>query len=364
MAPRPIIRRPAIRRGPAVLLLLTFQGIALAQGIALVASGPPDSSQLGPIVWTTTGAFGVWLGFPFVQLAVVNALAPHSGWGRRVAMHVAGYVLFATVCIATKLGLRFVAGSLFGPGMSPHESIEAAVWWEAQSDLVIYMAMAALWSFVHASSERRKAETRAASLEAALGRTRLEALSAKLEPHFLFNALNTVAALMYEDLPRTERLLAGLGDLLRASLQAGQATWKLGDEREHTRKYVELAEARFGDRLRFRWHERPGVAEVQVPRFCIQGLVENSIKHNADRLGVLSIEAEASRASGRLLIVVEDDGLGFQESGREGRSRGVARLEETLRILYGSQATLELARGAGGGARVTVVIPGEALEAA
>jgi LytS/YehU family sensor histidine kinase len=219
------------------------------------------------------------------------------------------------------------------------------------------VGLAALWSPLHAWEERQQAALRAAQLEAQLAEARLQALAAQLDPHFLFNALNTVSAVMYEDLGRTERLLSHLGQLLRAALAPGGPTWELAEECAHAGRYAELLQARFGDRLAVAWEVAPGLERARVPRFAIQTLIENAVKHNQERLAPLTVRVRAGCADGRLRIEVEDDGQGFGPAPASGR--GLARLEETLRLLGGERAALERSASPSGGARVALTLPRE-----
>ncbi|MCA9695846.1 MAG: histidine kinase, partial [Myxococcales bacterium] len=334
-------RAPVIRARPALGLLALFLGVGLAQGVAvrfaLVAEGA-SLAEHAPIVGHLTGALAAYLALPIVQVATARAPGPRVGWPRFAATHLVGYAAFAAAHLALMLALRAGLDCL---GVdTPSRPLGFQALWEVQSDLIVYTGLATLWILLRAWDERRAAALRAAKLEAQLAAARLDALTAGVNPHFLFNALNTISAVMYEDLPRTERLLASLGALLRASIGPGGATWTLAEERDHTARYVELLAARFGERLRVTWAIEPGLSDLSVPRFALQSLVENAVKHNQDRAAPLSIELRGAARAGELILEVADDGRGLSPAAVEARG-GLSRLAETLALLHGPRARLE-----------------------
>ena len=360
-------RRPRIALRPALWMLALCLGVGLVQGAA-VQIGMSAQGWTGPsyvvFVGQLTSAVGAWAALPAIQFAVLNASGPGVRWPRIAAFHVAGYLGFTAIHIAVLVVLRALGRRL---GLTlPSSTATFRILWEAQNDIIVYGSLAGLWTVLHAWERLRTEAVRAAQLEARLTAARLDALVARLDPHFLFNALNTVSAVMYEDLPRTERLIAGLGELLRATLSPGAgAAWTLAEERAHTERYLELVTARFGERIRVSWHAMEGLGEARVPRLAVQTLVENAIKHNRDREAPLTIRIDATKdaTDGAFIVVVSDDGRGFSADALNGAGRGLDRLEETLRLLHGDEGWLERTAAPGGGARVTLRLPREASEA-
>jgi LytS/YehU family sensor histidine kinase len=158
---------------------------------------------------------------------------------------------------------------------------------------------------------------------------------------------------MYEDLPRTERLLGSLGQILRATLAPGSVTWSLAEERAHTERYTELLLARFGDQLSVSWQTPPAFEQERVPRFAIQTLVENAVKHNQDRVSPLAVKISCAREGALVCLTVEDDGRGFAPTAES--NGGLERLRETLRLLHGERGQISL--GGSPGARVELRFP-------
>ena len=339
-------RWPRIRGRVALVLLPLFTGVGLVQG--LMRRNEPGSAPV--LAWHITGALAAWFAFPAVQCAVLNA-SPRLP--RAVLAHVSGYLAFAGVHVVMMLLLR----ALFD--VQAPQPFATQIAWEAQADLVLYAALAAGWSLLRANHERQERDLAAARIASQLAEARLAALSAQLDPHFLFNALNAVGACMYEDLPRTERLLESISRLLRESLECKSPTWPLARERAHTERYLDVLSARFGpERLEVSWHLAEPTTSLLVPRFAVQSLVENAVKHNRARRERLSVRIETLIEAGHVSLTVEDDGLGFPTRFEPPPERGLERLRETLHLLFGPAARLELTARTPTGARVTIALPG------
>jgi two-component system sensor histidine kinase AlgZ len=183
----------------------------------------------------------------------------------------------------------------------------------------------------------------------------LAALQARMNPHFLFNALNTVAALVRSDPPAAERAVESLSDVLRKTLQ--RATGKLSsveEEVDFVREYLALEEHRWGSRLRVVWDVDPSARLLEIPPLILQPLVENAVKYGIGARvegGTIHITV---RRSASLVVCVDDDGEGFPRGWREGT--GLGNLRERLRTLYGADASLDVSTNSTG-ARVTVTLP-------
>jgi signal transduction histidine kinase len=206
----------------------------------------------------------------------------------------------------------------------------------------------------------RDRELRTARLEGALARAQLRALQAQLQPHFLFNTLNTIASLIPEDPTAAEELVESLGDLLRAALRdGGRDEISLRQEIELLDQYLRIQERRFHDRLRIERVFAPDLGDTLLPPLILQPLVENAIRHGVAARpvgGTVTVRTERSDES--LLLTVEDDGPGFGPE-RDAASSGVglANTRARLEQLYGAKAALKTGNRAGGGAYVSVTLP-------
>jgi signal transduction histidine kinase len=217
------------------------------------------------------------------------------------------------------------------------------------------------WALVagaHALHYYGRSRARAAEIEAQLGHAQIELLRAQLQPHFLFNALNTIAELVHEDPERADRMIGRLSDLLRATLDAGdRPVVTLGEEIDLARQYLAIQEARFGSRLNVSIHIQPECEAALVPHLCLQPLIENAVRHGlAPRAAGGTLRIEASRRGDALVVSVEDDGVGWTgEAPREGI--GLSNTRARLRSLYGDQASIALVRREDTGAIARLTLP-------
>jgi LytS/YehU family sensor histidine kinase len=206
----------------------------------------------------------------------------------------------------------------------------------------------------------REREVQVAKLSEQLASARFTALQAQLNPHFLFNTLNTIAVLVRDDDRKgAVSIVEHLSELLRSTLtrhRANEVT--LGEEVELVRQYVAIEQARFSDRLRPEFRIPDSLLSAVVPSFALQHLVENAIRHGVARrteAGSLIITAE--RDGDVLQLTVGDDGIGIDLQLTPPAGHGIETTRERLRALYGSRASLEIARRAEGGTIATLRIP-------
>jgi signal transduction histidine kinase len=235
-------------------------------------------------------------------------------------------------------------------------------WGAVQPGALLYHGFVLLaWSLLYVGANARfdldAARERAARAEALAREARLRALQSQLEPHFLFNTLNAVSTLVVEGRnAEATRMLSRLSEFLRLTLDAGDAPEiPVAEELEFARRYLEIEQVRFGDRLRATVDASPEAMGALVPALVLQPLVENAVRH-----GVLPREeggrvaVTVSVAGGRVCLSVSDDGPGPGEA-RPGV--GLANTEARLAELYGPRASLTLDRATGGGTVATVELP-------
>jgi len=224
-------------------------------------------------------------------------------------------------------------------------------------DVAIYAAVAATVLVLDARREARARELAAARLKAHLAEARLHALRGQLQPHFLFNALNSVSMLV-----RAERgaaaleVLAELGELLRAVIAdpAGHEV-RLSDEIDFNRRYLALEKVRFGERLRVSFDCTPELGGALVPNLVLQPLVENAVRHGvAKRAGAGEVRVRAFRDGARLAVEVWNDG---PPPGPAGAGTGLRTTRGRLASLYGDEQELSLAAAPDGGMVARVSLP-------
>ncbi|HEV3201739.1 MAG TPA: histidine kinase [Bryobacteraceae bacterium] len=200
-------------------------------------------------------------------------------------------------------------------------------------------------------------ELKATQLEARLALSQLEVLKMQLQPHFLFNTLHAISALMYRNLEGADRMIARLSDFLRLTLDsAGVQEVTLKREMEYLDKYLEIEQVRFGERLEVRRAIDPGALDLLLPNLVLQPLVENAVRHGiAPRAGGGQIEVTARVDQSTLVVEVLDDGPGPTGEIREGL--GLSNTRARLEQLYGKECRLELAGAPQGGFRARLIIP-------
>ena len=206
----------------------------------------------------------------------------------------------------------------------------------------------------------RERELRTSQLQAQLVKARLQALKSQLQPHFLFNTLNSISALMLTDVEAADRMITRLGDLLRISLEtAGTQMTTLSRELEFVNCYVEIEKVRFEERLKVSIDVAPETLDASVPHLLLQPLVDNAIKHGISRLvagGEIRISATADDAD--LHLEVRDNGPGVREVAPfPSNGVGLRITRERLETIYGEHQSVELLTLPEGGAVARVSIP-------
>jgi LytS/YehU family sensor histidine kinase len=185
-------------------------------------------------------------------------------------------------------------------------------------------------------------------------------LNAQLQPHFLFNTLNTIAEMVHHDADKADHMITSLSDLLRRALELGaRQEISLGGEMDLLQRYLDIQRVRFGDRLQVSCHVSDAARGATVPVLLLQPLVENAIQHGLSRrAGTGHIDIHANTANDRLLVTIRDDGEGVSDAALGGRERvGLGNTRARLEALYGSDHRLNLANAPQGGAELTVDLP-------
>lgn len=205
----------------------------------------------------------------------------------------------------------------------------------------------------------RRGELRGAQLSAQLAEARLQALRAQLHPHFLFNTLNAISALVHRDPEAADRMIARLSDLLRMALEdLGVQEVPLAKEIEFLKRYLEIEQTRFADRLTVSLEIAPETLGARTPYLILQPLVENAIRHGiAPRAQPGRVKISAKREDGFLVLEVSDDGPGIVSSGSLREGVGLSSTRERLEKLYGGRHRFEAKNDTGGGFVARLSIP-------
>lgn len=313
------------------------------------------------LVSELTASLGAAIAF-FVVIVPMCRRWPLRGpdWPGHLVPHAGGVVAYSLLKTLLMWALRVVAFPVVGLGSYDYGDLVFRFPMEGAGDVVGYVILAAAVHVWGAWKRSREREVRTARLEAQLAAARLTALKSQIQPHFLFNTLNTIASLVHEQPETADRMITRLSDLLRRTLDApAAAEVTVREEAESLHEYLEIMRARYGSRLRVDVEVDPDVRRACVPPFLLQPLVENAIQHGvAERLDGGSIRIAFGRSGDRLAVRVEDDGPGLGDEGEVPRGGvGIANTRDRLRILYGTEASLSVEDRAGGGVVSLVTIP-------
>jgi LytS/YehU family sensor histidine kinase len=221
----------------------------------------------------------------------------------------------------------------------------------------LYAAISGISYAIQTQRRARENERRALRAEAGLSAARLDALQHRLHPHFLFNALHPVAALVRQDSAQAENAIEKLGEMLRYTLQEDIGnTVPFAEEWEFTRRYLDFEQLRYGERLRVTTAIDPGCMSCSAPLFAVQTLVENAVRHSiATRPEGGRIEITARTDDESLFVKVRDDG-GNGLATQDGSHIGLRALRERLNAVYSAGAQL-LVESNPAGFEVSLVIP-------
>jgi anti-sigma regulatory factor (Ser/Thr protein kinase) len=289
-----------------------------------------------------------WIAVFAVTLALAWFFPLEDGrWKRSVPLLLA--------CGTVLLYLRLAVLPLLGPT----EPGPVALLDLFPTNLMAFMSEAGAGYAVFYHFRSRDSEEVANRLQAALARANLQLLETQIDPHFLFNTLNSVAALIQRDAEGAVELLRGLQRLvLRADAAAAQQTIAVAEEMELVRVYLAIEQRRLGSRLRVQWRVEPEAARAALPRLVLQTLAENAVRHGVAplRRGG-TVEIGARREGSRLHAWIEDDGagLGAPRPGRGGI--GMSNTAARLRHLYGADHAFHVRERPGGGVRAWIDIP-------
>jgi two-component system, LytTR family, sensor kinase len=322
----------------AILALLFGVYLGINQIIDL--RGRPDIAAWKPLVWEISSVVVIFALVPFiVRFERRFRLDAHPRW-RAFVPHAAAALVFSALHIAGILALREVAYGIAGQHYD-YGNLPVRAFYELQKDLITYTIILVV---IFANREfriRRTGELRAAELAAELSQARLKQLTAQIEPHFLFNALNAISNRMHEDVDAADRMISDLGGLLRAAYDSdSHVPVPLGRELEWLRGYASMMTERFRGHLSFELKVAPGLDSVEVPRLLLQPLVENALKHGlAAGRGNLSVDV--SRQGKMLHYTISDDGVGIGDTTIKAGT-GLSNVQRRLELLFPGTHTFGL----------------------
>lgn len=238
-------------------------------------------------------------------------------------------------------GMRHGVYALLGERYT-HEAWSNVLFYESIKLILFYGLWIGLIFGFDAFARTQEQRQRLLALQKSLAEAQLAQLKAQLRPHFFFNALNTISALMQVDVPRADRLLSRLADLLRATLQWGdQETTSLREEMRMLELYAQIMQERFADRVALTWNIDSAALGGTIPALLLQPLLENAFKHGVERSrDAVRIQIEARRDGEQMRIAIRNSGPVLGPDRQEGV--GLRNCRERLSVLYGDAAKLQL----------------------
>jgi two-component system, LytTR family, sensor kinase len=350
-----------VRKWLLLFAVWTLVGLAFASQFNLTQSrrGYPVSWQSEIIMALADWYVVAVLSIPALWLAS-RFRFDEKHWRRSLAIHLAGSAGFAVLWVALRVGVEQLRRLLLqAPLVDPYEMFH---WTLARSfyfNLLVYWIIIGTSAAVDFYRKYRDRELRALELEKLLAQSRLEALQAQLNPHFLFNTLHAISSLMHDNVEAADRMISRLSDLLRLALDSvDQQEVPLRREVAFLQKYLEIEQTRFGDRLKVNIDIAPDTWDATVPNLILQPLVENAIRHGIAPRAAAGCVAVTARCDGHQLhLEVRDDGVGLAtpQPAREGV--GLSNTRARLRHLYAEAHRFELKNAEGGGLAVRLSIP-------
>ncbi|HEX8285439.1 MAG TPA: histidine kinase [Pyrinomonadaceae bacterium] len=318
------------------------------------------------LAWQMSAVVINALSTPLVLRLARRYRVERQTWRRSLPLHLLAGAAVAAVCTTYHIVLDFAFAGKLGTLM-PAE-LPRIVFVNIDKNLLVYAIIVVVSHAIDYYQRYREGELRASQAQ-------LQALKMQLHPHFLFNALHSISALVHTDPEAADKMIARLGDFLRLTLESSAAqVVPLRQEIEFLNCYLEIERIRFRDRLTTRIDVDPQVLDCRVPNLILQPIVENAIRHGvSQRTAPGHVEVRAERAGSSLRLEVRDNGRGLPEGatpaaapGTKGGGVGLANTRARLQRLYGAAYSFELANAPAGGAVVTLEIPlqGSASEGA
>ena len=331
---------------PARLLIwlgvfVTIGGLLTSYRYLEARADGEDIPFLDPLINEMSSAIGA--GLLFWALRAFCLRFPL--WGRprleRLGLYALALLLFSILHTTWNWVLRLALFPLAGLGSYDYGVMPTRYLMELGMDAVAFVTMVLIVHGWQRLKLARGRELRAAQLESSLARAELQNLRLQLQPHFLFNALNTISSTMYQNPAAADEMIGKLAELLRASLRQGPADEvPLADELELLGAYLAILEARFGERLAIEIEVGPECRQVAVPALLLQPLVENAIRHGraeAEGKGWVKVSArrrEGADGGGQLELEVENDLPAEPAKPKESGGFGLASVSERLRLLH------------------------------
>lgn len=338
------------------LVGLFFTSQVLVQE-AYMEKAPP----LGKVLFMQLSICYLWaLSTPFALWLARRYRIEWQNWIRRIFLH----IVLGTLLVGSMLAIHYIMFMpVFGYSdrITPFKDFQY-VFYNLDRQLCIYWLMLSISHVINYYNRDKQGRLQAAQLRTQLVQSQLEALKMQVHPHFLFNTLHSISALLNKDVGSARSMIARLGDFLRLTLEnVGTQEVTLQQEMEFLNTYLEIERVRFKDRLTTLVKVEPEMLDVTVPNLILQPIVENAMRHSvANNANCCQIEITASSRNGALRIEVKDNGPGLPADLGAGRMKmgvGLANTKARLERLYGNHHLLEFINNPAGGLIVALEVP-------
>jgi two-component system, LytTR family, sensor kinase len=308
-----------------------------------------------PLVWEMSSVPVVFALVPLiVRFERHFRLDDRPRW-RIFLAHTGAALMFSALHITGMLILRKLAYAVAGQSYDVGD-LTLRVFYELQKDLVTYLVVLVVIFAGREFRIRRTGELREAELAAELSQARLSHLTAQIEPHFLFNALNAISNRMHEDVDAADRMITDLGGLLRAAYDSdNHVLVPLARELEWLRGYTAMMTERFRGHLSFELKVAPGLETLLVPRLLLQPLVENALRHGLGA-GRGNLWVDVAYVDQQLHYTISDDGVGIKDTALQ-PGTGLSNVTRRLDLLFPGNHTFTLAAREPRGTVVSLSFP-------
>lgn len=349
---------PGVRNNLILVGLMTVIGLLLFATTALDdLARMHHLSELPHFIEEMTGALTVLLLIPAVRWVSRRYPISRTTWPSAVPLAILAMALYTVAHTTLMLLTRSVVFPLVGLGPYDYGIMVYRYPMEAAKDVLAFSIIYGTILVFGRLDRGRAAELAAADLRTKLAQAQLENLRLQLHPHFLFNTLNAISAVMYEDVRKADEMIAKLSDFLRIVLESGGVEHvTLVEEVRVEHMYVDIMRTRLERPLRLDVRIAPSARDARIPFMLLQPLLENSIRHGLPGgRGNLDIAIGAEIECGQLVIEIVDNGAGYVAGGPHGH--GLRNVESRLRQTFGPQSSFAIAAAPDGGTRVRLSYP-------
>ncbi|NUN70906.1 MAG: histidine kinase [Bacteroidetes bacterium] len=314
---------------------------------------------LGEFIWNTSFSLAWIIGTPAaLRLSAAFPVLGANRFRNGLVLFSAGLLLSLMLCVLHGFSVALLNGKIAAVSAN---TILNSLFYNIDGMLIVFVALAIMQYAMEVHRTAQQQQVTAARLETQLSQARMTALRMQLQPHFLFNTMNSIVTLIRKDPDQAEEMIVRLSDFLRITLEASDAALvPLQEELRFIRAYLSIEEVRFGGRVRYTEEIHDAALQIPVPALLLQPLVENAVRHGISRFTEATLLKVTARSIGGCWsITVEDDAAPAEALKGLTEGIGLTNTRQRLSASFGPQATLVIAPRPQRGCIVTISIPRE-----